>query len=404
MLTHYGESSVWRRALSTINFAFSAVYFIEAILKIAALGKGYFKDGWNVFDFAIVVITLIGIVVDAVASSLPINPSVLRVLRVLRVVRVLRVIKRAQGIRRLLLTLFLSGPALLNVGSLLFLIIFIYAIVGMQLFGHVKSNGPLNDFVNFRDFGNSFTLLFRLATAAGWNDVLEACSIQAPDCDPDYRGLDNGNCGDPVAARLFFSTFVFLAFLIVVNMYIAIILENLAGVAMEEELTITDDDVERFYDRWAQYDPLATQFVAHDYLLPLVAGLPRPLGIPGASFHDISRLNIPLFKGDRAHCLDVLHALVRHALAEIAGEDADDMFESGDASAVGALRGEGVQGVSRRGEGMGWGVEACMGSRVQRLTLLCSLFSSSPLLPRWRRPSRRASSRRFPGDAVRARR
>jgi hypothetical protein len=334
MLSYDGQGVIWRKALNTLNHIFSAIYVVEAALKILALRRRYFKDGWNIFDFIIVIFTLINVAVTAFASTLPINPSVLRVLRVLRVVRVLRLIKRAQGIRRLLLTLFLSGPALLNVASLLFLIIFIYAIVGMQLFGHVKPNGALDDFTNFRDFGSAFTLLFRLATAAGWNDVLEACSLQAPACDPEYRGLDNGNCGDPVTAKVFFSTFVFLTFLIIVNMYIAIILENLAGVTQEEELTVTDDDVESFYARWAQYDPLATQFVTHDDLLPLVAGLSRPLGIPGASFHDISKLNIPLFKDDRAHCLDVLHALVRTAIAEVAGEDTDDIFESGDAGVV----------------------------------------------------------------------
>jgi hypothetical protein len=74
-------------------------------------------------------------------------------------------------------------------------------------------------------------MLFRLATAAGWNDVLDACSVQAPYCDPKFRGLPNGNCGDPIAAKIFFPLFVMITFLILVNAYIAIILENLFSVS-----------------------------------------------------------------------------------------------------------------------------------------------------------------------------
>ena len=74
-------------------------------------------------------------------------------------------------------------------------------------------------------------MLFRLSTAAGWNDVLDACSVQPPNCDPTFRDLPNGNCGNPVAAKIFFPFYVGVAFLIIVNMYIAIILENLYSVS-----------------------------------------------------------------------------------------------------------------------------------------------------------------------------
>jgi hypothetical protein len=73
-------------------------------------------------------------------------------------------------------------------------------------------------------------LLFRLHTGAGWNDVLDACSVQPPHCDPHHLDLPNGNCGDPTSAKLFFSSFVLCSRLILVNMFIAIVLENLEQV------------------------------------------------------------------------------------------------------------------------------------------------------------------------------
>lgn len=70
--------------------------------------------------------------------DLPISPTLLRVVRVFRIGRILRLIKAAKGIRKLLFALVVSLPALFNIGALLALITFIYAILGMSLFGHVR--------------------------------------------------------------------------------------------------------------------------------------------------------------------------------------------------------------------------------------------------------------------------
>lgn len=155
-------------------------------------------------------------------------------MRVFRIGRVLRLIKVAKGIRKLLFALIISLPALLNIGALLFLIMYIYAIVGMSSFGDVKLGGALNEQVNFQTFGSSFVLLIRLATAAGWNDILEPLMITEPDCDPDYKTLpdgskvasSNGDCGTQWLAVFFMVSYIVIIFLIVINMYIAVILEN----------------------------------------------------------------------------------------------------------------------------------------------------------------------------------
>ena len=63
-------------------------------------------------------------------------------------------------------------------------------------------------------------------TSAGWNDVLDPLMSQPPDCDPQYKGLPNGNCGFPFVSIIFFVSFIIINFMIVINMYIAIILEN----------------------------------------------------------------------------------------------------------------------------------------------------------------------------------
>ena len=115
-------------------------------------------------------------------TGIMITPNLLRVVRVFRIGRLLRFFHKAEGIKRLVFSLAISLTALFNIGAILFLIMFIYALIGMSFFANVKKTGALNDIVNFETFLNSMLLVFRLMTAAGWNDVLDPLMIEPPDC------------------------------------------------------------------------------------------------------------------------------------------------------------------------------------------------------------------------------
>lgn len=261
-----------------------------------------------------------GIILEHLEYELFITPSLFRVARVFRIGRLLRFYKGAKGIRRLLFALIISLPALLNIGALLFLIMFIYAIIGMSSFGYVKKTGALDGVVNFETFGNSMLVLFRLSTSAGWNDVLKPLLVEPPDCNKDYKGLPNGDCGIPWLAVVYFTTFILLTFLIIINMYIAIILENLSQAHEQEEVGITDDDLDMFYFHWEQFDPGATQYIPHSALSDFVDELDHPLRIPQPNKFACINLNIPIKQGDRVHCFDVMQALVRRILGDIEEE------------------------------------------------------------------------------------
>ena len=114
-------------------------------MKIIGLRYQYFTAVWNVFDFILVMASIFGIIMEDMMEDFPVSPTLLRVARVCRIGRILRLIKAAKGIRKLLFALIVSLPALFNIGALLALITFIYAIIGMTLFGHVKHRGALND-------------------------------------------------------------------------------------------------------------------------------------------------------------------------------------------------------------------------------------------------------------------
>ena len=247
-------------------------------------------------------------------TGIIITPNLLRVVRVFRVGRLLRFFEKAKGIQRLMFSLIISLPALFNVGAILFLIMFIYAIIGMSFFAHVKKTGALNDVVNFETFLNSMVLIFRLMTAAGWNDVLEPLMIQPPDCDPNYEGLSNGNCGNGWIAVCYFSSFIVIIFLVLINMYVAVILENYNNVMEQEKIGITREDIDLFYQHWMLYDPDSTQYIYYKDLSEFLHTLEGNLRIKQPNKAACALLNIPLYEDDKIYCLHLLQVLVKRVL------------------------------------------------------------------------------------------
>lgn len=241
------------------------------------------------------------------------NPGLLRVFRVARVARLLRILQFAKGIRQLLIALIISLPALLNVGTLLFLVIFIYAIIGMSTFGRVKKQGNLDDTVNFETFGRSMMLLFRLSTGAGWNDILESLMLREPDCDPKLGGFPNGDCGYPVGAVIYLVSYIFIVFLIIVNMYIAIILENVYRV-QEGGLLITKEHLDSYYQKWATFVTDGKQYLQVYQVSDFVDLLDEPLRIPKPNEQELVRMGISVRMGYRVQCFDLLRCLVKRLL------------------------------------------------------------------------------------------
>ncbi|XP_029043383.2 sodium channel protein 60E-like isoform X2 [Osmia bicornis bicornis] len=322
-IEHYGQPHPIFFVLEVSNAFFTTVFGLEAIVKIIGLRYHYFTVPWNLFDFLLVLASILGILMEDIMVDFPVSPTLLRVVRVFRIGRILRLIKAAKGIRKLLFALVVSLPALFNIGALLALITFIYAIIGMSVFGHVKKQGALDDMVNFETFGRSMQLLFRLMTSAGWNDVLESLMVQPPDCDPTPTSRQmNGNCGYPLLAITYFTSFIIISYMIVINMYIAIILENFNQAHQEEEIGIVEDDLEMFYIRWSKYDPHATQFINFSQLSDFIASLDPPLGISKPNMVALVSFNLPIAKGNKIHCLDILHALVKHVLGHV--EESED--------------------------------------------------------------------------------
>ncbi|KAM6334236.1 LOW QUALITY PROTEIN: sodium channel protein type 4 subunit alpha [Alca torda] len=312
------QSELKTSVLYKINLVFIVIFTGECVLKMFALRYYYFTIGWNI-DFVVVILSILGIVLSDIIEKYFVSPTLFRVIRLARIGRVLRLIRGAKGIRTLLFALMMSLPALFNIGLLLFLVMFIYSIFGMSNFAYVKKEAGIDDIFNFETFGNSIICLFQITTSAGWDGLLSPIlNKRPPDCDPNLENPGSsvkGDCGNPSIGIFFFCSYIIISFLIVVNMYIAIILENFNVATEESSEPLCEDDFEMFYEL-EKFDPDATQFIAYSTLSDFVDTLQEPLKIPKPNKIKLITMDLPMVAGDKIHCLDILFALTKEVLGD----------------------------------------------------------------------------------------
>lgn len=162
-------------AMAVLNWIFTVSFTMEFAMKVIAFGKLYFYDSLNIFDFFIVMTSWAEIFIKGGGSS---STSVLRMLRVLRLARLLKVIRMSRSIAatRIILTVLVAMlPTLQYIGLLVMLMSFVFAILGMGLFGGQMSvpNAGVPD-SNFDNFGWAFLTTFQLVTLEDWPVVFES--------------------------------------------------------------------------------------------------------------------------------------------------------------------------------------------------------------------------------------
>uniref|UniRef100_A0A8C5CB19 Sodium channel protein n=1 Tax=Gadus morhua TaxID=8049 RepID=A0A8C5CB19_GADMO len=302
-----------------VNFVFIVAFTTEFVLKLFALRHYYFTIGWNVFDVVVVILSVVGMFLAELIEKYFVSPTLFRVIRLARIGRILRLIKGAKGIRTLLFALMMSLPALFNIGLLLFLVMFIFSIFGMSNFGYVKHGAGIDDMYNFETFGNSMICLFMITTSAGWDGLLLPILNYPPDCDPTLENAGTpatGDCGNPSVGIFFFVMYIIISFLIVVNMYIAIILENFSVATEESADPLSEDDFETFYEIWEKFDPDASQFITYSKLSDFADSLDQPLRVSKPNTIELIAMDMPMVSGDRIHCLDILFAFTKRVLGD----------------------------------------------------------------------------------------
>lgn len=127
------------------------------------------------FDFTVVLLTIVGVILEQ-SKVLGNVGTATSVLRTFRIFRVLRLVKSAKNLRIIFGTFLITLPGLMSIGALLLIMLFIFAVVFMNLFPYVKFGEGIDAFSNFSSFGKSAFTLFKSSTGEDWNLVMQAAN------------------------------------------------------------------------------------------------------------------------------------------------------------------------------------------------------------------------------------
>ncbi|KAJ4919159.1 hypothetical protein JOQ06_000065 [Pogonophryne albipinna] len=280
MSEEYQMSNYTENVLDYLYLVVLVLYLLEFILKVTALRKHYFTNALNVLDFLVLIMSIPGLFIADIWTLYFFSPSIILMLRVTRVFRVLCWVP---SIRKLLLSFMMSLPAL--------------------------KQGMMDDMFNFETFGSSLICVLMISSSASWGGMLGPLMKTSPDCDPDTLNPGSfirGDCGSPALAIVFFILNIYLGYLLVVNMYIAVILEVFGP---EENQTLSDQHLQNFCKTWRKFDPESSQFITYSELSDFCDALQDPLRIPKPNSLRLTSMDLPLQAGDQMLCQDVLLAL-----------------------------------------------------------------------------------------------
>ncbi|CDQ69797.1 unnamed protein product [Oncorhynchus mykiss] len=294
---HYGQSHLFNYAMDVLNMVFTGVFTVEMILKLIAFRpRGYFGDAWNVFDALVVIgsvvdiilsqhyfadawntfdaLIVVGSVVDIAITEINALPVVkvivepgntedsarisITFFRLFRVMRLVKLLSRGEGIRTLLWTFIKSFQALPYVALLIAMLFFIYAVIGMQVFGKIAmvDGTQINHNNNFQTFPQAVLMLFRCATGEVWQEIMLACLPgKLCDSESDYNPGEERTCGSGFAIIYFISFYMLCAFLII-NLFVAVIMDNFDYLTRDWSI-LGPHHLDEFKRIWSEYDPEA---------------------------------------------------------------------------------------------------------------------------------------------------
>uniref|UniRef100_A0A663FCN7 Voltage-dependent L-type calcium channel subunit alpha n=1 Tax=Aquila chrysaetos chrysaetos TaxID=223781 RepID=A0A663FCN7_AQUCH len=323
-MQHYGQSKLFNDAMDIMNMVFTGVFTVEMVLKLIAFKpKHYFTDAWNTFDALIVVGSVVDIAITEVNVSSNCSYSArisITFFRLFRVMRLVKLLSRGEGIRTLLWTFIKSFQALPYVALLIAMLFFIYAVIGMQVFGKVamRDNNQINRNNNFQTFPQAVLLLFRCATGEAWQEIMLAC-LPGKRCDPesDYNPGEEYTCGSNFAIIYFISFYMLCAFLII-NLFVAVIMDNFDYLTRDWSI-LGPHHLDEFKRIWSEYDPEAKGRIKHLDVVTLLRRIQPPLGFGKLCPHRVAckrlvAMNMPLNSDGTVMFNATLFALVRTAL------------------------------------------------------------------------------------------
>eukprot|EP00759_Apiculatamorpha_spiralis_P041563 PhF_6_TR40183/c0_g1_i1/m.59599/K04857/CACNA1S; voltage-dependent calcium channel L type alpha-1S len=278
-----------------ISIALLCLFTIEVAIKMVAfLPLRYFQDGWNVFDFLVVLLSWIGMAAGGSGASIA---------RLFRIGRLFMLVKRAKGLQTLLVTLFQALPAFLNTVVLLLIFYFIFGVVGVELFGRVERNNALDSMTNFETVWNAWITLYVVGTTESWMDIMWSTE-------------------NPTVAIPYFLVYLAVGSMIVLNLLVTVITESFDDASTATQYSDRLLPFSALRDQWIQFDPNHKRVVQAQDCLHILFRLPEPLWYKSSllsshmstsdfvlNLHQLRRLHVPINGENEVRYKDVVAAL-----------------------------------------------------------------------------------------------
>uniref|UniRef100_A0A8C2DQL9 Calcium channel, voltage-dependent, R type, alpha 1E subunit b n=1 Tax=Cyprinus carpio TaxID=7962 RepID=A0A8C2DQL9_CYPCA len=317
MMKYHSAPAAYDIVLKHLNTAFTVLFSLECILKIFAFGfMNYFRDTWNIFDF----ITVLGSI-----SEISVNTINMSFLKLFRAARLIKLLRQGYTIRILLWTFVQSFKALPYVCLLIAMLFFIYAIIGMQVFGNIKLNDEshINQHNNFKTFFGALMLLFRSATGESWQEIMLSClggkeCERDPSIPPHFTSPDHeGGCGTEFA-YFYFVSFIFFSSFLMLNLFVAVIMDNFEYLTRDSSI-LGPHHLDEFVRIWGEYDRAACGRIHYTAMYEMLTHMSPPLGLgkkcpAKIAYKRLVLMNMPVDEDMTVQFTSTLMSLIRTAL------------------------------------------------------------------------------------------
>ncbi|KAM3865783.1 LOW QUALITY PROTEIN: voltage-dependent R-type calcium channel subunit alpha-1E-like [Diretmus argenteus] len=322
MMKYHSAPAAYDTVLKHLNSAFTVLFSMECILKIMAFGfVNYFRDTWNIFDF----ITVLGSITEIIVDLQSVNTINMSFLKLFRAARLIKLLRQGYTIRILLWTFVQSFKALPYVCLLIAMLFFIYAIIGMQVFGNIKLNDEshINQHNNFKTFFSALMLLFRSATGESWQEIMLSC-LGGQECEPDpsiapltMSPDHEGGCGTEFA-YCYFVSFIFFSSFLMLNLFVAVIMDNFEYLTRDSSI-LGPHHLDEFVRIWGEYDRAACGRIHYTAMYEMLTHMSPPLGLgkkcpAKIAYKRLVLMNMPVDEDMTVHFTSTLMSLIRTAL------------------------------------------------------------------------------------------
>ncbi len=202
--TFIPSTSPFESVFVYIDYTITFYFTIEIIIKLLALRRMrvFFQDGWNIFDFVIVVTAIATVIIELIQHTHHSFALVARLFRIFRVFRILRIFNALPDLRKIVISLITVIPSIINITLVLLIIFYIYAVMGSMMFAEADPK-------HWNNFLVSMLTLMKILTFDDWFTDMEKLNNQVP------------------GAWIYFVSFIFFAAIIFFNFFVAIMIDKM---------------------------------------------------------------------------------------------------------------------------------------------------------------------------------